>query len=802
MSDAPRAAAHPALSGVVIDEPETAPRIRLPTDLFRLVLVLFVLAASLTIGTFATQTSEGVESDVTEAVSLLPGPLLFIINLIVGVGFLGLAIAVGIDLILRRRGRLLLDALIAVAVASLLVASLNVFIVDYPGADQLQAALTDPGATKPMSGLLAAITAFFVVARVGSRRVWLVSAWVVVLSFMLTALVSGGFTLLSMISSTLFGLAVGLLVRYGLGTQPTRPSGSRIALALIRAGIEVTTLERVLPDTPDGRRYLATGSTNGPLDVHVLDRDQEGSGLAYRIYRMVRVRPSAAGRNYVSVRRALEHEALLAHAASAAGVRTSAPVVTCEVGAYAALLAYPHIEAKPLSDVDPESVHDDSLDDAWEQLGRLRLARIAHRGFNDNTLLISADGHVHLQTVRTGEVAATDLALRIDVAQLLTTFALVVGAERAVRTAAARLGTTPLADALPLLQPLAMTLQTRAAVRKDRQVLKELRAAIIAALPHDIQVPTESVRLERLSPRALLAVVGGTVAAYLLVSQLNNVDVVTLFSTSDWRWSALAIVFSVVTYLAATLSLVGFVASSLPWIRTFLAQLASTFVSLVAPAAVGGMALNMRFLAKNGVGASVAVATVGVWQAAAFAIHLVMLVMFGVIAGTQAEASFDPPQGAIFGVVLLLLVASLVISLPWGRRVVVTRITEAAGRVVPALFSIAQNPGKLAQGIGGNVILNLAYCGALVACVRAFGGELAWPAIAIVYLAGSAIGSLAPTPGGLGAVEAALAGGLTAAGLDGATAISAVLLFRLYTYWIPVLPGWAAFRYLQNRDAI
>ncbi len=802
MSDAPRATAHPALSGVVIDEPETAHRIRLPTDLIRLVLVVLLLAASLAIGTFATQTSEGVENDLSEAVSLLPGPLLFVVNLIVGVGFLGLAIAVGIDLILRRRGRLLLDALIAVAVASLLVAVLNVLIVDSPVANQLQAALTEPGATKPLSGLLTAVTAFFVVARVGARRVWLVSAWVVILSFVLTALVSASFTLLSMIASTLLGLAVGLLVRYGLGTQASRPSGSRIALALIRAGVEVTTLERVLPDTPDGRRYLATGTTDPPLDVHVLDRDQEGSGLAYRIYRMVRVRPSAAGRTYVSVRRALEHEALLAHAAAAAGARTAAPVVTCEVGAYAALLAYPHLEAQPLATLDPASVTDETLDDAWEQLRLLRKARLAHRGLNENTLLVSPDGRVHLQTARTGEVAATDLALRIDIAQLLTTFALLIGAERAVRTAAARLGTEPLASALPVLQPLAMTLQTRAAVRKDRQVLKSLRAAIIEVLPRDTHVPTESVRLERLSPRALLAVVGGTVATYLIVSQLNNVDVVTLFSSSDWRWSALAIFFSFVTYLAATLSLVGFVASSLPWIRTFLAQLASTFVSLVAPAAVGGMALNMRFLSKNGVSNSVAVATVGVWQAAAFAIHLVMLVLFGVIAGTQAEASFDPPQGAIFGVVLLLLVASLVISLPWGRRVIVTRVTETAGRVVPALFAIAQNPGKLAQGIGGNVILNLAYCGALVACVRAFGGELAWPAIAVVYLAGSAIGSLAPTPGGLGAVEAALAGGLTAAGLDGATAISAVLLFRVYTYWIPVLPGWAAFQYLQRREAI
>ena len=48
-------------------------------------------------------------------------------------------------------------------------------------------------------------------------------------------------------------------------------------------------------------------------------------------------------------------------------------------------------------------------------------------GFTSDNLLVSADGRVHLLAVRSGEVAATDLALRIDVAQLLTALALVVG---------------------------------------------------------------------------------------------------------------------------------------------------------------------------------------------------------------------------------------------------------------------------------------------------------------------------------------------------------------------------------------
>ena len=63
-------------------------------------------------------------------------------------------------------------------------------------------------------------------------------------------------------------------------------------------------------------------------------------------------------------------------------------------------------------------------------------------------------------------------------------------------------------------------------------------------------------------------------------------------------------------------------------------------------------------------------------------------------------------------------------------------------------------------------------------------------------------GSAAPTPGGIGAVEAALAAGLTAAGLDGSTAVQAALLFRAVTFWLPMVPGWLSFTYLQRQGAL
>ena len=91
---------------------------------------------------------------------------------------------------------------------------------------------------------------------------------------------------------------------------------------------------------------------------------------------------------------------------------------------------------------------------------------------------------------------------------------------------------------------------------------------------------------------------------------------------------------------------------------------------------------------------------------------------------------------------------------------------------------------------------------AFYAAVRAFGGHTPLSAVGIVFLTGVVVGSAAPTPGGLGTVEAALIAGLASVGLEKEIAVPAVLLFRLATFWIPILPGWLSFSSLSHRSVI
>jgi uncharacterized protein (TIRG00374 family) len=398
-------------------------------------------------------------------------------------------------------------------------------------------------------------------------------------------------------------------------------------------------------------------------------------------------------------------------------------------------------------------------------------------------------------------VAASDLQIRLDVAQLIAELALYVGADRAAKLALEQGSANELVAVVPLLQPVVLARSTRKALRRHKAVLPTLRKLLLAAVPG---VEVAPVRLERIRLRTLVTMVAGAAAVYLLAGELARASLGSTLreASGQWQWGIVALALSASTYVGATISLSGFVADRLSFFRTLLVQVAGSFITLVTPAAVGGAALNIRYLQRRKIPAAVAAASVGVAQVVAFVLHIVLIVVFAAVAGSSAKEHIQPPRWAWFVLAGLVVLALAVLAIPAGRRALRARVSPTLGQVLPRLLDVAQQPRKLALGIGGALLLSLSYILCLTACVAAFGRSVPIASIAVVYLTGSAIGSILPTPGGLGGVEAALTAGLTAAGLPGAVAVSAVLLFRLLTFWLPVPFGWAALSYLERHQAL
>ncbi len=240
----------------------------------------------------------------------------------------------------------------------------------------------------------------------------------------------------------------------------------------------------------------------------------------------------------------------------------------------------------------------------------------------------------------------------------------------------------------------------------------------------------------------------------------------------------------------------------LSFVRTYMTQLAVAFSGLVAPAAVGNIALNTRYLQTSGLPPAVAGASVGVAQVAQFCSYFVLLVVAGVLAGTGPAISFSPSPVLVAAILAVVIIAIGLLAVPRVRALITDRVMPQIRSAVPQVLATFQHPKKVAQLLGGALILDVSFVASLVCATRAFGSDAAIPAVAVVYFAGAIIGSAVPTPGGLGGIEAAMSAGLIAIGVPGGIAVSAVLLYRLATYWLPIPFGWFSLNRLQKLGAI
>jgi uncharacterized membrane protein YbhN (UPF0104 family) len=709
-----------------------------------------------------------------------------------------------------------------------------------------------PGISGPLDGYLAGLAAYATIIGLTGPSRWRTTLWLTVGVYGLANLATASVTVPSFLITLLLGRAIGLGVRYAAGEWSQRPTAEEIASALNSAGHPVVAMRRIRQDGIESRRYAATARGGGQLDVRVYDRDQEAAGALYRLYRRLRLQGPVRRGVPLSQERAVERRALLAYAADEAGVRTPRLVALVSVGGDANALAYEHhhgttlaeltavppdsgsadpdgsgtprsnpaaarpaaIAGSPSADdqrgasagsrpadehraraTDPRPT-DDQLLRVWEAVLRLHAHRVTHRTLTADRILFADDGDVVLLDPGGGDVAASDLQIRLDLTQLLAELALLVGPDRAARLATKAVGADQLAAVVPLLQPIVLHRSTRSALRRRKDVLPALRTQLLAAAPGEDAAP---VRLERVRPRTIVTLIASLIAAYFLLGQLGRVNLISTLRSADWHWTLLALALSAVTYLGAALALSGYVPDRLRFRPLVLAQLAGSFVTLVTPAAVGGAALNIRYLQRRRMPAAVAAASVGLSQVVAFVLHILLIVVFAAITGSQGH-SLQPPNWVYFVIAGLIVIVLAVVAIPAGRRLIRARLAPVLGQVLPRLLAVVQQPRKLAEGIGGALLLDGAYILCLAACIQALGGSAPLASIALVYLTGSALGSAVPTPGGLGAVEAALSAGLTAAGLPGATAVSAVLLFRTITFWLPVPVGWGAFNYLERHE--
>jgi undecaprenyl-diphosphatase len=798
----------------VIVEPERSKHARLPSDLLRVLLALAVTAIVALLGVVLDDVSAGATTDLIRVAEGLTNPIVVSLTLAIRLTALLLPLLIITYMLRQQLYRRLFLVLFAAGLTALLTLLLE---TELTSAFHSELGIAPPewvcppeGADGPAGGCvtasgfpsvvyLAGFAAGFGVLGPWVSRRWRVAGWITIGVFLIARSIDGTRAPIDGLLVVAAGYAIGAGTLLLFAAPDRRPTGSDIVLALQGSGIRLNRLEWADVGSKGSTPYFAATESGNRLFIKVMGPEERAADAMYRFYRNARLR-GGEERTFASVRRAVEHEAVVAMKARSDGVRTARLIILAEVGPSSLLLAYEAIDGRTLDAVPDNELSDDLVRKVWNEVRELHARRTAHRNLAPGNIMVDAHDMVWIIDFGFAELAASDAQLDTDVAELLLSLSARVGSHRAVAAAIDVLGADAVRRAAPRLQPMAVSTSVRQLIGSteglDEDVHEEVKAATGL---EDIEFEP----LERISPRTLLTVVAIGAAFYFLIPQLAQLDLGDV-AGANWAWFPAIVAFSLVTYVGAAWALRGSVPDELPFSPTLQTQVASSFLNRITPAKVGGMAANVRYLQKRGIDTAVAVTGVGISNVSGVIVHIALLLIFLIATSSNADLPVDLPSGeaVLVGLVVVLTLAGLVMITPWGRRVFLRGVWPIVKKAGGGIAQIGTDPMKLLLVFGGSFVTTTAYIFALWYSIEAFGGGIGFVTVAIVYLAGSAVAQAAPTPGGIGATEAVLIAGLTAFGLASAVAVPAVFLYRIATFWIPILPGWAAFHKLQREGAL
>ncbi len=308
----------------------------------------------------------------------------------------------------------------------------------------------------------------------------------------------------------------------------------------------------------------------------------------------------------------------------------------------------------------------------------------------------------------------------------------------------------------------------------------------------------------------VLSILVGVVAIWRVAPGLRSAShQLSNLPAPSWPWVGVVAAAIGVSYLFAALALQAAAGTRLPLPRTVLVQLAAAAANRITPAGLGGAAVNARYLTRRGVTAGRAAAAVGVCGLAHIVVAAIGIAVFGPGVAVRAAGWFF---SGLSDVDMLWVVAALLVA--FIARAVNVRSSRSASRLGKswvgrtaaeariAAGDLFAHPARLATLIACTAAAKASNLLALYAALWAFDGDVNTWRVAVVYLVGATAAEIVPTPAGLGTVDAALIAGLVTTGVGGGATLAAVIVYRLLSFWAPIVPGLIASAMLRRRLAL
>lgn len=760
-------------------------RVRRPTDALLSLFALGVLVLTIALIRILPAGSTEFSNGVSRWVQHIPLWLSSAAEVAAALGSIAV-IGVAFVTLIRTDTRSAVNAAIATAVAAVVAIFATTVLHSEHGVVS-QALLQ--GKNPAIFVVNAAVVTFLVVSDLARRSWW--TRWYTLsgAGLLLTGLAVDSLTPFG-VGVVLFGaLGMGWALRWMLGAPSVRPQISELVTWFHDHRLSVSELREFDGDVAHLVGRLSDGTR---IDVRMANRDTRGSGLLLRLWSRLRLRQVVVGHVALSSRSRLEHLALASLVAQSKGILSPSVLLLNEMPSETLVLVMNVPDGTALgNDIAGAKA-------VFRALRTLHDAGVAHRDLRAINLLVT-DASAGFSSLDAALPGAGELVRRLDVTQLLTTLGQLIGPAAAVEALRSSYVPSDELAIIATLQPIALAPWGWDAMRNARGCLAEVRSEMATA---DVDEPPIT-RLELFRWRTVASTVALTVVAFLFIGQFSKVNLFGALRHTQIGWFLVALLGSAITYFGAAANLAAFVPKRLSLVRGFFVQLSSAFVGVAMPPTVGHVAVNSRYLTRQNVDPSSIAAAVALSQIVNVVTSVPLLFIFGLLTGSGVSRfKIVPGADLLIALAAIVVIVGGALLVPDLRRRFAQRIWPHVRGVWPRLLFAVSQPLRLAAGIGSNLLLTFGYLVAFLASLHALGAHPALLPAAIVYLAGNTVGSFAPTPGGLGAVEAVLAAGLTAIGIPAHEAIPAVLIFRVATFWLPIPAGWLAYIVLRRRGTL
>ncbi len=773
------------------------PLLRRTNDIARVVLAAVFLAAVIASSLITRNEWVALEKSISEIVGILTPTQSNTVYLLYGIAILALPFMILIGLIVSRQWKLLgaymAAGLIAVLALSVTGKGIAAPTWHFDLSDRLDTVLSQFLDDPRWIAMLAAVLTVSGPWLPSRRRRWW---WALLLAFVPIHLVVSSIVPARSLLGLAVGWFVGALTVLVVGTPALEVPLDGAVRALGRRGFDVASLTVVRPAGP-GPLVLSASTMESQAIVELYGPNQRSGGAVRQIWRWLKLRNREIAPLHASMRRAVEHRALMAIAIGDVGVANTETMAMAALDRGWTLYAHTPARGIPMD----EAADDTPVAKVWQSLDNLHNHQISHGDLRGKNITV-ADGAALFGGFDSAEYGATDQLLQADVAQLLLTTTDAYGAEAAVGAAIEAFGAHEVLTASRRLTKSAMPSRIRQSVANAGTTMSAARDEVMRQTGAG-QIQAETItRFTRKQVIQLVLLVALVYVAYPFIS-----TVPAFFAelrTANWWWALLGLAVSALKYLGAAAALWACASGMVSFRNLSIMQVANTFAATTTPAGVGGLALSTRFLQKGGLSGVRATAAVALQQTTQVIVHVGLLVLFSVAAGASAKLSHFVPSATVLYLVAgaALGIVGAFMFVPTLRRWLRTAVRPRLKEVLTDLAELVREPKRLALIVLGCAATTLGGALALWASIEAFGGGATFVTVTVVTMVGGTLASAAPTPGGVGAVEAALIGGLAAFGLPAAIAVPSVLLYRILTCWLPVFVGWPVMRWLTDKELI